>query len=110
MPQNSVLNIHYYYVPHNLTSHLQLFLNPSKQAVSHAEGLEYISGLIVQSSMREDLYSRRYELKYSDQDRKAFLPSHIGYRDTLKELYTRILKFQAASIYYYLKNAASSVI
>jgi ankyrin repeat domain-containing protein 50 len=60
--------------------------------------------------MREDLYSRRYELKSSDQDRKAFLPSHIGYRDTLKELYTRILKFQAASICYYSKNAASRVI
>jgi ankyrin repeat domain-containing protein 50 len=60
--------------------------------------------------MREDLYSRRYELKSSDQDRKAFLPSHIGYRDTLKELYTQILKFQAVSICYYSKNAASRVI
>jgi hypothetical protein len=78
-----------------------------KQAVSLAEGLEYISGLIVQSSMREDLYSRRYEWKSSDQDRKAFLPSHVGYRDILKELYTRILKFQATSICYYSENAAS---
>lgn len=57
--------------------------------------------------MREDLYNRRYESKSSDQDRKAFLPSHVGYKDTLKELYTRILKFQAASICYYSKNAAS---
>lgn len=87
--------------------HLQLFLNPSKQAVSLAQGLEYISGLIVQSSMREDLYSRRYESKSGGRDRKDFLPSHVGYRDTLKELYTRILKFQAASINYYSKNVAS---
>jgi hypothetical protein len=81
-------------------------LNPSKQAASLATGLEYISGLIVQSSMRESLYSHRYELNSSDEDRNMLLPSHVGYRDTLKELYARILKFQATSVCYYAKNAA----
>jgi hypothetical protein len=63
----------------------------------------------VQSLIREDLYSRRYELKSSDHDCKAFLQSHSGYRDTLKELYTRILKFQAISVCYYSKNGAFRV-
>lgn len=59
--------------------------------------------------MRENLYSRLYESSSSDQDGKAFLPSHIVYRDALKELYTRILKFQATSVCYYSRNGAFRV-
>jgi ankyrin repeat domain-containing protein 50 len=85
-------------------------LNPSKQEASLAIGLEYISGLIVQSSIRESLYRRRYESNSSNNDHDDLLPSHIAYRDTLKELYTRILKYQATVVCYYSKNTATRVI
>ena len=58
--------------------------------------MEDISNLIVRCSMREDLYTRLLESTNSF-DWK-------GYRDTLQELYTRILKFQAKSICYLTKN------
>lgn len=69
-----------------------------------ATGLEYISGLIVQSSIRENLYRCRYESGNNNCDPDGFLSSHVGYREALKELYTRILKFQATSVCYYSKN------
>jgi hypothetical protein len=75
--------------------YLQLVLNPSKQASTLATGLEYISGLIVQSSMREDFYYRKYESNDNDRDDERFMLSLMRYKDTLKELYTRILKYQA---------------
>ncbi len=71
-----------------------------------AKGLEYISSLIAQSSIREELYRRRYESSGSDQDGKKFLPSHVEYKDSLRELYARILIFLATSICYYSKNGA----
>lgn len=40
---------------------LPLFLNPSEQAASLAKGLEYISSLIVQSYLWENLYERHYK-------------------------------------------------
>jgi hypothetical protein len=49
--------------------------------------------------MRQKLYQRRYDADSGDQLQ--------GYRDTLKELYIRILKFQAKSVCYYSKNEAS---
>ncbi|CZR56422.1 uncharacterized protein PAC_06310 [Phialocephala subalpina] len=75
---------------------LPLFLNPSEQAASMVKVMEDISNLIVRCSMREDLYTRRLESTNSF-DWK-------GYRDTLQELYTRILKFQAKSICYLTEN------
>lgn len=45
----------------------KLLLNPSKQAASLAKGLEYISRLIVQSQLREDLYVR-YEKQPADEE------------------------------------------
>lgn len=45
----------------------KLLLNPSKQAASLAKGLEYISRLIVQSQLREDLYVR-YEKQPADDE------------------------------------------
>jgi hypothetical protein len=76
-----------------------LFLNPSKQAASLATGLNYIGNLIVRSDMRQRLYERRYDANNEDQQHE--------YRDTLKELYIRILKFQAKIVCYYSKNDAS---
>jgi hypothetical protein len=84
-------------------------LNPSKQAASLAKDLEYISGLIVQSSMIENLYSHRYELNKTGQDRNDFMSSHLGYREALKGLYTRILKFQAKSFCYYSQHGAFKI-
>jgi hypothetical protein len=81
-------------------------LNPSKQAASLATGLDYISDLIVRSTMRENLYNRRYESQSSEDDRKTFLASHMMYRDTLKKLYIQILRFQASSVCYLSKNSA----
>jgi hypothetical protein len=81
-------------------------LNPSKQAVSLATGLDYISDLIVRSTMRENLYNRRYESQSSEDDRKTFLASHLMYRDTLKKLFIQILKFQASSVCYLSKSSA----
>lgn len=45
----------------------KLLLNPSKQAASLAKGLEYISRLIVQSQLREDLHVR-YEKQPADEE------------------------------------------
>jgi hypothetical protein len=83
-----------------------LTLNPSKQAASLAAGLDYISDLIVCSTMREYLYKRRYESQSGEDDIKTFLASHMMYRDTLKKLYIQILKFQASSVCYLSKNSA----
>jgi hypothetical protein len=81
-------------------------LNPSKQAASLAAGLDYISDLIVRSTMRENLYKRRYESQSSEDDRKTLLASHMMYRDTLKKLYVQILRFQASSVCYLSKSSA----
>lgn len=56
--------------------------------------------------MIEDLYRRRYESSSDGQNSGRSLLSHVGYKDSLKELYTRILKFQAAATCYYSKNSA----
>lgn len=91
-------------------------MNPSKQAASLTSSLEYISGLIVQSAMREELYRRRYELNIDREDYTGrifdsnqsscgtFANSHAGYRDTLKELYVRILRFQATGVCYFSRK------
>ncbi|KAI0383348.1 ankyrin [Hypomontagnella monticulosa] len=83
---------------------LPLVLNPSEQALSLIDGLEYISGLIAQSKMREDLYTRRYESSTSGQTPPSM--SHTVYKEALEGVYRKILKFQAAGYLYYAKNAA----
>ncbi|CZR67570.1 uncharacterized protein PAC_17469 [Phialocephala subalpina] len=79
---------------------LPLFLNPSKQAASLATGLDYIGNLIVRSDMRQKLYERQYKVANSSEGLHE-------YRDTLKELYVRILKFEAKCVCYYSKNQVS---
>ncbi|KAE9376195.1 hypothetical protein N431DRAFT_404374 [Stipitochalara longipes BDJ] len=87
---------------------LPLTLNPSKQAASFAEGLDYISDLIVRSAMRESLYERRYRSKAGEGDVSldSDLSSHKKYQDTLKNLYIEILKFQASGVCYLSTNTA----
>ncbi|KAI1366280.1 ankyrin repeat-containing domain protein [Xylaria arbuscula] len=81
---------------------LPLFLNPSKQVTSLVKGLDYISSLISQSRMWEDLYVRQ------DQKSSKSL-SHAPYKTELEKLYRHILKFQATSYCYYAKHTFSRV-
>ncbi|KAF0324955.1 hypothetical protein GQ607_007848 [Colletotrichum asianum] len=78
---------------------LPLLLNPSEQAASLAKGLEYISSLIVQSHLWEDLYERRSK---SEADN----PSQTTYRSALTTLYRHVLKFQITSYCYYARSTA----
>ncbi|KAK4060549.1 uncharacterized protein Triagg1_10674 [Trichoderma aggressivum f. europaeum] len=84
---------------------LSLFLNPMDQAASLAKGLEYISLLIVQGRMREDLYRRRYETRQSD-DQPSTVP-HVLYKSSLERLYRQVLKFQATCYCYYANDGAT---
>ncbi|KAL7930526.1 ankyrin repeat-containing domain protein [Trichoderma chlorosporum] len=84
---------------------LSLFLNPMDQAASLAKGLNYISSLIVQGRMREDLYHRCYELRHNNIQSSSV--SHVLYKSTLEKLYRQILKFQATCYCYYAHNGAA---
>ncbi|KAL7948261.1 ankyrin repeat-containing domain protein [Trichoderma barbatum] len=84
---------------------LSLFLNPMDQAASLAQGLEYISSLIVQGRMREELYHRCYEIRHGD--RQSSSVSHVLYKSTLEKLYRQILKFQATCYCYYAHDGAA---
>ncbi|KAL6823215.1 ankyrin repeat-containing domain protein [Trichoderma camerunense] len=84
---------------------LPLFLNPSTQMASLAKGLEFVSTLIAQSRMREELYVRRYELKPSEG--QSFQQSHREYKIGLEQLYRQILKFQVTTYCYFTKDSAS---
>jgi hypothetical protein len=75
-----------------------------------AAGLKMISNLIVQSSMREDLYAHRYESGKSNVDKKTFLNARIQYRKKLQELYSLILKFQAGCVCYYYSGTSSRLL
>ncbi|KAL5085108.1 hypothetical protein Trisim1_010896 [Trichoderma cf. simile WF8] len=84
---------------------LPLFLNPSTQMASLAKGLEFVSTLIAQSRMREELYVRRYELKPSEG--QSFQQSHREYKIGLEQLYRQILKFQVTTYCYFTNDSAS---
>jgi hypothetical protein len=75
-----------------------------------AAGLKMISDLIVQSSMREDLYAYRYESGKSNIDQKTFKNTRIQYRKKLQELYSLILKFQAGCVCYYYSGSSSRLV
>ncbi|PKK46896.1 hypothetical protein CI102_10648 [Trichoderma harzianum] len=66
-------------------------------------GLAFISSLISQSRMREELYIRRYESR-ADQ---LFPQSHREYKINLERLYRQILKFQATAYCYLTNNTLS---
>ncbi|KAK5988479.1 Ankyrin repeat domain-containing 50-like protein [Cladobotryum mycophilum] len=84
---------------------LPLFTNSSTQAASMANGLAFVSSLIAQSRMREELYFRRYESK-ADEEKQSFQQSHCEYKRGLERLYREILKFQATSYCYYANHSA----
>jgi len=51
--------------------------------------------------MRENLYVRRYESSTGINNDASTPASHMVYRDSLKELCVRVLKFQATAVCYY---------
>ena len=75
-----------------------------------AAGLKMISNLIVQSSMREDIYAHRYESGKGSIDQKTFLKTRVQYRKKLLELYSLILKFQAECVCYYYSGPSSRLL
>ncbi|KAK5989674.1 Ankyrin-3-like protein [Cladobotryum mycophilum] len=83
---------------------LPLFMNPSTQNASLVKGLEYISSLIAQSRMREEIYAQVYESGTGGHE--SFQRSHGEYKIALERLYRQILRFQAKSYCYYSDNSA----
>ncbi|KAL5090457.1 hypothetical protein Trisim1_004354 [Trichoderma cf. simile WF8] len=80
---------------------LPLFMNASSESASLAKGLEYISSLITQSKMREELYIEARGHESRVRDHKKFQLSHREYKAALERLYRQILKFEAISCCYY---------
>ncbi|KAL6690574.1 ankyrin repeat-containing domain protein [Trichoderma pleuroticola] len=83
---------------------LPLLMNMSEEKASLAKGLEYITSLIIQSRMREELYVECYESGTHSHDR--FRQSHTQYKTALEKLYIYILKFQATACCHYSKSSA----
>ncbi|KAL7799329.1 ankyrin repeat-containing domain protein [Trichoderma afarasin] len=80
---------------------LPLFINASAESASLAKGLEYISSLITQSKMREELYIEGRDHEFLVRDHQRFQHSHREYKAALERLYRQILKFEATSCCYY---------
>lgn len=89
---------------------LPLLLNPSAQEKALLEGLASVSDVLVRSTMQENLYFRRWEANADKNDRADFMPSHKGYRDTLKALYIQVLKYQATSVCYFTRNGGLRIL
>ncbi|OPB41143.1 hypothetical protein A0O28_0108400 [Trichoderma guizhouense] len=83
---------------------LPLFMNISTESAVQAKGLEYISSLISQSQIREELYIKCYESRKDAQQK--FQQSHREYKASLERLYRQILKFQTKSCCYYSNSSA----
>ncbi|MCJ1265803.1 hypothetical protein MMC22_005684 [Lobaria immixta] len=87
---------------------LPLILNPSKERGSNICGLEYISDLLSRCTMYEHAYHQRYEVDHDGRlsyDKLDLTPD--GYKSALKELYIRILRFQARTICQLSRNTVS---
>ncbi|KAH7350622.1 hypothetical protein BKA65DRAFT_242529 [Rhexocercosporidium sp. MPI-PUGE-AT-0058] len=89
---------------------MPLILNPSDQEAALLKGLVSVSNVLVRSTMQENLYFRRWEANADKNDSLDFLPSHKGYRDTLKALYVLVLKYQATSVSYFTKNGSLRIL
>ncbi|KAK4077056.1 uncharacterized protein Triagg1_4023 [Trichoderma aggressivum f. europaeum] len=83
---------------------LPLLLNPSEQRKALAKGLDYITSLITQSRMREELYVECYESQ--TENREKFRQSHSQYKTALEKLYRQILRFEATVYCYYTNTSA----
>ncbi|KKP05411.1 hypothetical protein THAR02_02516 [Trichoderma harzianum] len=83
---------------------LPLFMNISTESAVQAKGLEYISSLISQSQIREELYVKCYESRKDAQ--QELQQSHHEYEAALGRLYRQILKFQAKSCCHFSNSSA----
>jgi hypothetical protein len=68
------------------------------------DGLTCVSNVLVRSAIQENLYHHRWEANAGKNSRDGFAPAHKAYRDTLKQLYILVLKYQATSVCYFTKN------
>ncbi|KAL7785777.1 ankyrin repeat-containing domain protein [Trichoderma afarasin] len=87
---------------------LSICLKPDNEAISFANELKYVSSLIIQGRMREDLYQRRYEGQNKLEE--PFPETHSKYKATLEQLYQQILRFQIHCYCYYAQGKASRLI
>ncbi len=83
-------------------------MNPGKQEAARAKGLEHIAALLRQCSIREALYSHSYD--HNTVRKNETLPVHVSYREELKILYVKILKFQATCFCHLTKGTTSMTI
>lgn len=79
-------------------------MNISTESAVQAKGLEYISSLISQGQIREELYIKCYESR--KHAKQGFQQSHREYKAALERLYRQILKFQTKSCCYYSNISA----
>ncbi|MCJ1270798.1 hypothetical protein MMC22_010695 [Lobaria immixta] len=86
---------------------LPLILNPSKQRTSNICGLEYISDLLGRCALYEHAYHQRYEINPDGLSHKELDLTSDNYQSALKELYIRILRFQARSVCQFSRNLVS---
>jgi len=89
----------------------QLVLNPSKSDAARAKGLEEIANILSRYSGRQTIYRVRYEGKSQPtitEDPDLWL-THREYRDALKELYVKVLAFQATIIVFLSENALKRI-
>lgn len=85
----------------------QLCLKHGNQAASLAKELKYVSSLIIQGRMRENLYQRRYEGQNKADE--PFPEAHSKYKATLEHLYQEILRFQIHCYCYYTQGKVSRI-
>lgn len=86
-------------------------MNPSAQAKAQIKALDEIAAIISRCTLREFQYHQRYEAHGSNYQRSlhAITEPHAIYRDTLKALYIKILRFQVTSICHLSQNSFARV-
>lgn len=70
-------------------------------------GLEYIADLLGRCTMYEYAYHQRYEINRDGPSYNKLDLDSDGFRSALKELYLRILRFQARSVCQFSRNPVS---
>lgn len=68
--------------------------------------LSHVTGLLSQCKMREELYKRRYERETNYDDPTHLSLEHETYKDSLRDLYIKILSFLATCSVYLSHNTA----
>jgi hypothetical protein len=85
---------------------VKLLLNSSHQDASHVEGLDNIASIIRECSVREAIYHSRYESGTAKAVKPDSSVPHVDYKETIKDLYGKIITFQATYVAYLSENTA----